>query len=144
MARYITPSSRDPTASASSCVKPGFWYHMAGWAYEEPAGEVLDPVKLLNSYGFGLCYPIAPLLEAVYKAGGFEDARVWFLTGHTVAEVFYDGAYHYFDSDMMGYNAIGTGDPRTLPVASVHQIEQNGQIILSKLKGPRDVDAKSV
>jgi hypothetical protein len=45
---------------------------------------------------------------------------------------------------MMGYNAIGTGDPRTLPVASVHQIEQNGQIILSKLKGPRDVDAKSV
>ncbi|PYT30342.1 MAG: hypothetical protein DMG57_08840 [Acidobacteria bacterium] len=125
-------------------VKPGFWYHIAGWAYEEPQGEVLDPVKLLNSYGFGLCYHIAPLLEATWKAGGFEDARVWFLTGHTVAEVFYDGAYHYFDSDMMGYNAIGTGDPRRLPVASVHQIEQNGQIILSKLTGPRDVDRKSV
>jgi len=59
-------------------VKPGFWYHIAGWAYEEPAGEVLDPLKLLNSYGFGLCYHIAPLLEAVWKAGGFEDARVWF------------------------------------------------------------------
>ena len=72
-------------------VKPGFWYHIAGWAYEEPKGEVLDPVKLLNSYGFGLCYHIAPLLEAVFEAGGFTDARVWFLTGHTVAEVFYDG-----------------------------------------------------
>jgi hypothetical protein len=35
-------------------VKPGFWYHIAGWAYEEPTGEVLDPLKLLNSYGFGL------------------------------------------------------------------------------------------
>src|SRR6185437_15481741 len=35
-------------------VKPGFWYHIAGWTYEEPNGEVLDPVKLLNSYGFGL------------------------------------------------------------------------------------------
>ena len=35
-------------------VKPGFWYHIAGWAYEEPLGEVLDPIKLLNSYGFGL------------------------------------------------------------------------------------------
>src|SRR3984893_15453782 len=125
-------------------VKPGFWYHIAGWAYEEPQGEVLDPVKLLNSYGFGLCYHIAPLLEAAWDAGGFEDARVWFLTGHTVAEGFYDGAYHYFDSDMMGYNAIGKGDPRGLPVASVHQIEQNGQLILCKLKGPRDVDAKSV
>jgi len=125
-------------------VKPGFWYHIAGWAYEEPQGEVLDPVNLLNSYGFGLCYHIAPLLEAAWDAGGFEDARVWFLTGHTVAEVFYDGAYHYFDSDMMGYNAIGNGDPRRLPVASVHQIEQNGQLILCKLKGPRDVDAKSV
>ncbi len=125
-------------------VKPGFWYHIAGWAYEEPTGEVLDPVKLLNSYGFGLCYHIAPLLAAAYDAGGFEDARVWFLTGHTVAEVFYDGAYHYFDSDMMGYNAVGDGDPRKLAVASVHQIEQDGGIILGKLKAPRDVDAKRV
>ena len=125
-------------------VKPGFWYHIAGWAYEEPEGEVLDPVKLLNSYGFGLCYHIAPLLEAAFDAGGFEDARVWFLTGHTVAEVFYDGAYHYFDSDMMGYNAVGDGDPRKLPVASVHQIEQDGGIILGKMKAPRDVDAKRV
>ena len=29
-------------------VKPGFWYHIAGWAYEEPKGEVLDPIKLLK------------------------------------------------------------------------------------------------
>ena len=125
-------------------VKPGAWYHIAGWAYEEPSGEVLDPLKLLNSYGFGLCYQIAPLLEAVWKAGGFEDARVWFLTGHTVAEVFYDGAYHYFDSDMMGYNPIGRGAVKQLPVASVHQIEQDGRIFLSKLKSPTEVDMTAV
>ena len=125
-------------------VKPGFWYHIAGWTYEEPTGEVLDPLKLLNSYGFGLCYHIAPLLEAVWKAGGFEDARVWFLTGHTVAEVFYDGRYHYYDSDMMGYNTIGRGPASELPVASVHQIEADGNIILSKLKGPTQVDARLV
>src|SRR5438270_11571320 len=100
-------------------VSPGFWYHIAGWAYEEPKGEVLDVMKLLNSYGFGLCYHIAPLLEAVYEAAGFADARVWFLTGHTVAEVFYDGAYHYFDSDMLGYNAIGSGPLKHRRVASV-------------------------
>jgi hypothetical protein len=125
-------------------VRPGFWYHIAGWAYEEPMGEVLDPLKLLNSYGFGLCYHIAPLLEAVWKAGGFEDARVWFLTGHTVAEVFYDGRYHYYDSDMMGYNTSGTGTVRELPVASVHQIEDDGNIILSKLKSPTEVNASLV
>src|SRR5512136_1011369 len=96
-------------------VKPGFWYHIAGWAYEEPDGEVLDALKLLNSYGFGLCYHIAPLLQAVFKAGGFEDARVWFLTGHTVTEVYYDGTYHHFDSDMMGYTTIGSGNPKMLP-----------------------------
>src|SRR5881227_112285 len=33
-------------------VKPGFWYHIAGWAYEEPMGEVLDPMELIHSYGF--------------------------------------------------------------------------------------------
>ena len=125
-------------------VAPGFWYHIAGWTYEEPDGEVLDPIKLLNSYGFGLCYHIAPLLEAVYEAGGFEDARVWFLTGHSVTEVFYDGGYHYFDSDMMGYNPVGTGDPKTLPVASVCEIALNGNIMLGKLSSPTSVDRSRV
>jgi hypothetical protein len=125
-------------------VAPGFWYHIAGWAYEEPMGEVLDPLKLMNSYGFGLCYQIAPLLEAAWRAGGFEDARAWFLTGHTVAEVYYDGAYHHYDSDMLGYTTIGHGPAKQSTVASVHQLENDGSIILSKLKGPRDADAKQV
>ena len=125
-------------------VPPGFWYHIAGWTYEEPDGEVLDPLKLLNSYGFGLCYHIAPLLQAVYLAGGFEDARVWFLTGHTVAEVWYDGAYHHYDSDMLGYTTVGEGDPGTLPVASVSQIAEDGQIILSKLRSPKAADPAKV
>ncbi len=125
-------------------VVPGFWYHIAGWAYEEPGGEVLDAVKLLNNYGFGLCYQIAPLLEAVFEAAGFEDARVWFLTEHTVTEVFYDGSYHYFDSDMMGYNSIGRGDPKQQPVASVSQIAEDGSIILGKLLSPNRVDSTRV
>jgi len=125
-------------------VTPGFWYHIAGWAYEEPDGEELDPLKLLNSYGFGLCYHIAPLLEAVYEAGGFEDARVWFLTGHSVTEVFYDGGYHYFDSDMMGYNPVGSGDPKRLPVASVSQMALDGNIMLGKLVSPTTVDKSKV
>ena len=123
-------------------VAPGFWYHIAGWAYEEPLGEALDPLKLLNSYGFGLCYQIAPVLEAVWEAGGFEDARVWFLTGHTVAEVYYDGAYHHFDSDMLGYTTIGNGPAATSRVASVRDLEEDGSIITGKLAGPRQSDPK--
>ncbi len=125
-------------------VKPGFWYHIAGWTYEEPTGEVLDPIKLLNSYGFGLCYHIAPLLEAVFEAGGFADARCWFLTGHTVAEVFYDGRYHYFDSDMMGYNVAGDGSFRGKQVVSVRDLERNANIILGKLASPGKVKPQVV
>ena len=123
-------------------VQPGFWYHLGGWAYEEPKGEVLDPLKLLNSYGFGLCYHIAAVLQAVYDAAGFADARVWFLTGHTVTEVFYDGAYHYFDSDMMGYTPVGAGkSPKVLPVASVQDIAADGKVVLGKVEDDRAVDA---
>ena len=113
-------------------VAPGMFYHLAGWAYEEPVGQVLDPIKLLNSYGFGLCYQDGPLMAATYQAGGFKGARVWFLTGHTVAEVFYDGQYHYFDSDMLGYNPIGDGPLKQRVVASVYQLEHNGNIMLKK------------
>jgi hypothetical protein len=125
-------------------VAPGFWYHIAGWAYEEPRGEVLDPIKLLNSYGFGLCYQVAPLLEAVWEAAGFEDARVWFLTGHTVAEVYYEGAYHHFDSDMMGYTTVGRVPPGRGVVASVAQLELDPGILLGKLKTPREADTQLV
>ena len=45
-------------------VKPGMFYHIPGWAYEEPVGQVLDPMKLLNSYGYGLCYQDGPLMAA--------------------------------------------------------------------------------
>jgi hypothetical protein len=84
------------------------------------------------------------LLAAVFEAAGFEDARVWFLTGHTVTEVFYDGAYHYFDSDMMGYSTVGKGDPKKLPVASVSQVAANASILLGKLLAPNRVDPTSV
>lgn len=148
-ARAITPREKAQAIwrfflTDGRFVKPGFWYHIAGWAYEEPRGEVLDPLKLLNSYGFGLCYHIAPLLEAVFDAAGFEDSRVWFLTGHTVAEVFYDGAYHYYDSDMMGYTTLGHGPPQTAVVASVHQIERDGALLTGKLKSSREVNPELV
>lgn len=125
-------------------VKPGMFYHIPGWAYEEPVGQVLDPIKLLNSYGYGLCYQDGPLLAATYDAGGFKHSRVWFLTGHTVAEVYYDGAYHMFDSDELGYNPIGTGPLKQRDVASVWQLEHDGSIITKNVTGPTTSNSKTV
>lgn len=124
-------------------VKPGMFYHIPGWSYEEPMGEVLDPIKLVNSYGFGLCYQDAPLLQATWQALGM-PARVWFLTGHTVAEVFYDGAYHYYDSDMMGYTTTGSGPVWSSPVASVQQLASDPTIITGKLLSPKITRAGAV
>ncbi|MEO6829772.1 MAG: hypothetical protein ABI164_08160, partial [Acidobacteriaceae bacterium] len=76
--------------------------------------------------------------------GGFKDARVWFLTGHTVTEVFYDGAYHYFDSDMMGYNPIGDGPVKQRDVASVYQLEHDRNIILKNVTGPKTSNPATV
>ncbi len=125
-------------------VEPGMFYHIGGWAYEEPRGEVLDPLKLLNSYGFGLCYQDGPLLEALFEAGGFEDARSWFLTGHTVCEVFFDGRYGMLDGDMLGFTTIGSGDPRTAPIAGVRDLEADREIIMGKLLAPDKVDTSKV
>ncbi|HUU28090.1 MAG TPA: hypothetical protein VM123_09775 [archaeon] len=125
-------------------VEPGMFYHIAGWAYEEPLGEVLDPSKLLNSYGFGLCYQVAPLLEALFEAGGFPDSRVWFLTGHTVTEVFFDGKYNMLDSDMLGYTTLGQGDPKKSPIASVRELEDDRNIILGKMLAPDKADSARV
>ncbi len=122
-------------------VKPGFWYSLDGWAYEEPGGQVTDPLKLLNSYGFGTFSQLATLLEAVWEAAGFPDARVWSLTGHTAAEVFYEGAYHYYDSDLMGYTTAGRGAFRLAPVVSVRQLEQDPAILLTKLRSRTEADA---
>ncbi|MBW7995652.1 MAG: hypothetical protein FVQ81_03555 [Candidatus Glassbacteria bacterium] len=125
-------------------VEPGMFYHIAGWAYEEPLGEVLDPLKLLNSYGFGLCYQDGPLLEALFEAGGFADARSWFLTGHTVCEVFFDKRYSMLDCDMLGYTTVGDGDPRSSPIAGVRELEADGDIIMGKLLAPNKADSMKV
>lgn len=124
-------------------VQPGVFYHIPGWSYEEPMGEVLDPVKLVNSYGFGLCYQDGPLLAATWEAAGL-PARVWFLTGHTVAEVFYEGAFHYYDSDMMGYTTVGNGPVWSSPVASVQQLAGDPKLITNKLLSEKMTHAGSV
>jgi hypothetical protein len=100
---------------------------------------VLDPVKLLNSYG-RLCIT-SRRYSKLHKAGGFEDARVWFLTGHTWLK-FLRRRLPLLRFRHDGLQLVGAGDPRRSTVASVHQIEQDGQIMLCKRR-PRAMSMPS-
>lgn len=61
-----------------------------------------DAIKMINVYGYGLCGSHSKFQNQFYNAMGLKS-RVNGANGHTIPEVKYDGAWHYFDVDMMGY-----------------------------------------
>ena len=69
----------------------GVWH---GWPPNENAGEpvgwgdVSDPVKTLNAYGWAICGQNAELLFGLYHAAGL-PARIRCLSGHKVCGVFH-------------------------------------------------------
>ncbi|MCX7590915.1 MAG: hypothetical protein N2255_04735, partial [Kiritimatiellae bacterium] len=71
-------------------------------------GVVYDPVKLVNVYGYGYCFANRGALEALWQAAGLE-ARSAGIGGHSIAEVFYEGAYHFLDADQHGYILLPDG-----------------------------------
>jgi len=65
---------------------------------------ILDPIKMLNTYGYGYCGSFGPTTAGIFKQVGFEKARAIRLPGpnHCVTEVWYDDDWHYFDVDLRG------------------------------------------
>ncbi len=61
-------------------------------------GEMHDPVRLLNVYGYGFCDDAANSFSMLARQAGL-SARIWHLSGHVVAEALYDGDWHMFDAD---------------------------------------------
>ncbi|MFQ6048760.1 MAG: hypothetical protein ACE5K7_05290, partial [Phycisphaerae bacterium] len=103
---------------------------------EEP-GEPLtgdpvkDPIRLLNSYGYMLCGSHAMLTASVLRQTGYQ-ARVTGLTGHNVAEVFYDGAWHCIDVDMHALHYRREGD--RLVIASCAELCANPELVARPIK----------
>ncbi len=64
--------------------------------------EAHDPVKIFNVYGYCMCCCCSALIEGLNRADG-REARGRILTGHSVPEVFYDGAWHMYDSSLITY-----------------------------------------
>lgn len=60
--------------------------------------EVNDVVKRFNCYGYTLCYNESINLSSLWRAAGLK-VRQGYPNGHSTAEVFYNGAWHFYDSD---------------------------------------------
>jgi len=60
--------------------------------------EVKDTVKMLNVYGYTLCWDEAYTVSNLWQAAGLKIRR-GVPHGHCTTEVFFDGRYHLLDSD---------------------------------------------
>ena len=110
-----------------------------GLAREQPDrrdfeyGVVYDPVKLINVYGYGLCFQNRAAAEALWQAAGLE-ARSAGVGGHAVAEVFYDGRYHWLDADQHGFCLLPDGTT----IASIDDVSRDPWgLLLAPPRRPR-------
>lgn len=88
--------------------------------------KVMDAIKSLNVYGHALCGSTSWYQNYLYNAMGL-PGRINGVNGHTVPEVKYDGKWHYFDVDMMGYVRKPDGS-----VASVDEIKADQNLLMNK------------
>jgi hypothetical protein len=61
-------------------------------------GDNLDPVKMLNVYGYTLCGDDVQVLTDLWRAAGLKVRR-GFPQGHGTAEAWFEGAFHLLDGD---------------------------------------------
>ena len=61
--------------------------------------ELLDPVKVLNVYGFNTCGNDSISLASLWKQAGLKAAPARAL-GHCISQAFYDHAWHFYDGDL--------------------------------------------
>ncbi len=64
--------------------------------------EVHEPIKLFNVYGYRMCCCAATCLQAIGAAAGLQG-RIISINIHRVAELYYDDAWHMFDSSFINY-----------------------------------------
>lgn len=110
------------------------WKLLVDWRYHdypaEGGAEIHDPVKFLNVYGYGFCDDSAATFCELTKAAGIKS-RIHGLSGHVVAEAYYNGGWHMFDPDHEVVYHTRDGK-----VASVGDLERQPQIITATPTDP--------
>ncbi len=77
---------------------------------------VQDPIKLFNVYGYSFCSVASGNVAALARHAGLK-ARGWAINGHSVPEVYWDGAWHMLDASLINYFPKADGT-----LASVEEI----------------------
>ena len=95
--------------------------------YNNENAKVMDATKLLNVYGYAICGSISWIEDYFFNAAGM-TGRIGGVDGHTVCEAKYDGKWHHFDVDMMGF--CRRKEDGTVP--SVDEINANKNLLLEK------------
>lgn len=80
-----------------------------------------EPLLFLNSIGGGLCGELAVVLAKLWKEKGFK-ARVIYLNGHVVAEVFTNNKWKLFDPDHVIFYVDSNQN-----ICSLKDIEKNSK-----------------
>ena len=107
-------------------------YHF--WPSAETEGQPrmrrtnVDPMKILNSYGWAICGQMSHMLYTIYTAAGLK-ARLYGLPGHALCEVFYDGRWHHYDVDMWSWFRTPQGH-----VASAFELSNNARALIFENK----------
>lgn len=134
--RKGAPDLSSQSAMLASILKPGMnaeeksiaiWKFLVDWRYHyypaEQGDEVHDPVKFLNVYGYGFCDDCATNFMVLARKAGLQS-RVWGLSGHVVAETFYDGRWHMFDPDHQVFYRNRQGQ-----IAGVEELAEQPRLI---------------
>lgn len=134
--RKGAPDLSSQSAMLASILKPemnaeeksiAIWKFLVDWRYHfdpaEQGDELHDPVKFLNVYGYGFCDDCATNFMVLARKAGLQS-RVWGLSGHVVAETFYDGRWHMFDPDHQVFYRNRRGE-----IAGVEELAEQPQII---------------
>jgi hypothetical protein len=68
----------------------------------DPLAYAVEPLRLLNGFGFTCCDQSSAILDWLWQAAGYET-RIASMTFHTVPEIYYNGGWHLYDADHKVY-----------------------------------------
>jgi hypothetical protein len=95
----VNEITRDCQTDEEKALAIWSWVHWKRFQREPHDDSSLNPVRGLNGYGYGICGHTSAWLKSLLTAGGVK-ARVWEITGHTISEAFYNGAWHMLDGNV--------------------------------------------
>ena len=94
--------------------------------YLQREDAVLDPIKMFNVYGYTLCSVSSANVMCLARYVGLKS-RDFTINNHVVPEIFYDGAWHLLDADLIQYFPKADGS-----LASVREIADGIQAWLKE------------